>query len=216
MVCLALSVASSIYAQQKDITIFEKKEGDQNIVIARNTGKVAYLVTLNITSTGMQVTPGMKVEAVVPAGHMKEMAGLTPIPGKSWSYGYEVSFMEFNGQLPSSNSPGYSIVDQETVPAAPVPSASESNEALTDSPIVVYTKPGCGRCSMVKKEMNAKGISYTEIDISGTSPEVNHMWKQLREHGFAGNSVTMPVVRVNGQYHYDIKDLMGFVGKLKS
>jgi glutaredoxin len=69
---------------------------------------------------------------------------------------------------------------------------------------------------MVKKEMNAKGIAYEEIDISSTSPEVNNMWKQLRDGGFTGNSVTMPVVRVNGQYHYDIKDLMGFVGKLKS
>ena len=56
------------FAQKNDIEIFEKKDGNKNIVVARNTGKVSYLVTLSINSKGMNVTPGAEVEAVVPAG----------------------------------------------------------------------------------------------------------------------------------------------------
>ncbi|HZV43631.1 MAG TPA: hypothetical protein VFF90_04110, partial [Saprospiraceae bacterium] len=57
---LLLSVVAR--AQQKDISVFEKKDGDKNIVIARNIGKVPYLVTLDIHATGMVVEPGLKTE----------------------------------------------------------------------------------------------------------------------------------------------------------
>jgi len=36
----------------------------------------------------------------------------------------------------------------------------------------------------------------------------------LRDGGFTGDSVTMPVVKVNGKLHYNIKDLTGFVNGL--
>ena len=92
MLCLVF-LFGSICAQDQDIQIFEKKDGNKNIVVARNVGKVSYLVTVTINATGMDVTPSMEVEAVVPAGFMKEMATLTPRPGQAWSYGYDVSFV---------------------------------------------------------------------------------------------------------------------------
>ena len=64
--------------------------------------------------------------------------------------------------------------------------------------------------------MKAKGIVYEEVDVNSGSPDVINMWKQLRDGGFTGESVTMPVVKVNGKLHYNIKDLTGFVGSLKS
>lgn len=209
----ALLLHLSGFAQKNDIEIFEKKDGNKNIVVARNTGKVSYLVTLIINSKGMNVTPGAEVEAVVPAGYMKEMATLVAKPGESWSYGYDVSFTEYAGE-PLKTQP--SAPGQPEAPMTPSVTPAAPQTALSTAPIILYTQAGCGRCSTVKNQMKAAGITYEEVDVNSGSPEVNNMWKQLRDGGFTGERVTMPVVKVNGKLHYNIKDLTGFVNGLKS
>jgi glutaredoxin len=205
----------SISAQENDIEIFEKKDGNKNIVIARNIGKVPYLVTLKIDAEGMIVSPGKEVEGIVPAGYMKELATLTPQPGVGWSYGYDVSFIEYVGQ-PASTPKNLSEEDSDQASQSavevPIPAASTD---LSAAPIIVYTRDGCGRCSFVKKEMNKNQIEFEEVDINGGSDEANNMWKLLRETGFTGNTVTMPVVKINGELHYNIKDLAGFIEDIK-
>lgn len=224
VLCLVFLIGS-ICAQDQDIQIFEKKDGNKNIVVARNVGKISYLVTVTINATGMDVTPSMEVEAVVPAGFMKEIASLTPRPGQAWSYGYDVSFVEYTGQPVKTTptvTPKNEIQSTETTPratqtppsalVAPTPTGSTS---IAAAPLVIYTQEGCGRCAYVKKELTAKGMAYKEVDVNSGVPEVNTMWKQLRDSGFTGDNVTMPVVSVNGQLHYNIKDLPGFVNGIK-
>jgi glutaredoxin len=203
----------SVAAQEKDIEVFEKKDGNKNIVIARNVGKVSYLVTINITAKGMDVLPSAKVEGVVPPGYMKEMATLQARPGEAWSYGYEVSFIEYAGEMPKASSAS-SNSTKPIPPPSPEPPSVANADPFTAS-IVVYTQAGCGRCSFVKKEMKAKGIPFEEVDVNGGSTQVNDMWMQLRNSGFTGESVTMPVVIAHGELYYNIKDLAGFVNDLK-
>lgn len=210
-----LLVFSSAIAQENDIEVFEKKEGNKNVVFARNTGKMSYLVSITITAKGMDVTPGISVEAVVPPGYMKELASLTPRPGEAWSYGYDVSYMEHTGQEVKSPTAPTTQTGSPGTPSLGATPPSAAKAELSSSPIIVYTQVGCGRCSTVKKEMKAKGIVFEEVDVNSGSPEVNAMWKNLRDGGFTGNNVTMPVVKVNGQLHYNIKDLLGFVDELK-
>lgn len=220
-----LLFSHSGFAQQKDIEVFEKKDGNKNIVVARNTSKTSYMVTVVITATGMDVTPSTTVESVIPGGYMKEMATLVPRPGEGWSYGYEVSFVEYTGALPKSSpmaSPTKGSKPSATANTTPLNSptvakapASPQETSLTSAPIVVYSQAGCGRCSFVKKDLTSRGVKFVEIDVNSPSPEVNNMWQKLRDGGFNGDSVTMPVVRVDGQYHYNIKDLPGFVATLK-
>ena len=221
----ALLFSHSGFTQQKDIEVFEKKDGNKNIVVARNTSKTSYMVTVVINAKGMDVTPSTTVEAVIPGGYMKEMATLVPRPGEGWSYGYEVSFVEYTGALPkstptSSSTQGSkpSAVATTTPLQTPTPAkapVSPEQTSLTSAPIVVYSQAGCGRCSFVKKDLDSKGVKYVEIDVNSPSAEVNNMWQKLRDGGFDGNSITMPVMRVDGQYHYNIKDLAGFVGTIK-
>jgi len=210
----ALLLHLSGYTQKNDIEIFEKKDGNKNIVVARNTGKVSYLVTLSINSKGMNVTPGAEVEAVVPAGMMKEMATLVARPGESWSYGYDVSFTEYAGEPLKTNPSTPGQPEAPNTPSVTPAAPSAPQAALSSAPIIIYTQAGCGRCSSVKSQMKAKGITYEEVDVNSGSPEVINMWKQLRDGGFTGDSVTMPVVKVNGKLHYNIKDLTGFVNGL--
>lgn len=211
----ALLVSGALNAQENDIEIFEKKDGNKNIVIARNIGKVSYMVKLNIKAEGMIVSPGIMVEGVVPPGYMKEMATLEPKPGVGWSYGYDVSFVEYKGQ-PSSTSSNQEATDsdQATDSAVDVPVPPPAVSELSNAPIIVYTREGCSRCSFVKKEMNNKQIDFFEVDINDGSAEANNMWKLLRATGFTGTTVTMPVVKINGQLHYNIKDLAGFVNEI--
>lgn len=213
-IALLVGLFGSLFAQAQDIQVFEKKDGNTVIVVARNIGKTTYEVTVDITSSGMQVAPGQKVSAVIPAGYMKEMATLTPIPGQGWSYGYEVSFMESTGRAATG------LQANTDAPAQPAAEAKPSTVTapapkLSDAPLIVYTQATCGRCAMVKKELTARGVKFEEVDVNSGSPEVNAMWMKLRENGFTGNSVTMPVIRYNGTYHYDIKDLKGFIDGIK-
>ena len=210
----AVLISGSIYAQGNDIEIFEKKDGNKNIVMARNVGKISYLVTLNIKAEGMIVSPGIEVEGVVPAGYMKELATLEPKPGVSWSYGYDVSFIEYRGAstTTSTNSKEAVLNSSDADVEVPIPSGQTD---LSDAPIIVYTREGCSRCSFVKKEMKKNQIEFEEVDVNGGSAEADNMWKLLRDTGFTGNTVTMPVVKINGELHYNIKDLAGFIGEIK-
>lgn len=219
--CFALLLATMAISQDQDIQVFEKKDGNKNIVVARNIGKVSYLVTLSIQASGMDVTPGIEVEAVVPAGYMKELATLTPRPGQAWSYGYDVSFVEYTGQAIKSAPKAEPELTSNTQPSStvtpnkkPVPAAA-SSAGQNDAAVVIYTQEGCGRCAFVRKELTAKGVAYREIDVNSGAPEVNEMWKKLRDGGFNGDSVTMPVVSLNGELYYNIKDLQGFVNGIK-
>jgi glutaredoxin len=208
-------------AQKQDIDIFEKKEGSKVIVMARNTGKIDYTVSIDITSTGMDVAPSNKVEKIVPSGFMKEMAYLTPRAGESWEYSYNVSYVKSSGvgvmqtQTPATPEPKEvqktpTVLKPNLPPPPPPPTRN-----LSTADIIVYTKPGCSRCAFVKKQLTSMGIAFEEYSTTSQSLEINNMWAGLRSSGFSGGSVTMPVVRAKGKYYYNIPDLQGFVDKLK-
>ena len=211
-VCL-LFLGIGVFAQQKEITVFEKKEGEKTVLFARNIGKVPYLVTLNIHATGMNVVPGLKTETVVPAGYMKDLATLSPLPGEEWTYGYEVAYIQYTGESTTTQkdtTSNVAITTTNTKQTSPnTASATDKNE------IVIYSKPGCSRCSFVRKNLTDKGIKFREVDVTSGVAEVNDMWMNLRHNGFSGESVTMPVVKVKGQYHYNIKDLQQFVNSVE-
>ncbi len=208
------------FSQAKEIDVYEKKEGDKTIVIARNISKTDYAVSVKITSEGMDVVPSSTIEAIIPAGMMKEMATITPRPGEAWSYGFEVSYKPTAPKVTQVPATGTTkttttTTKQSTSVSAPQKAAAPASE-LSDAKIVLYSKPGCSRCTLVKKQLTSKGIEFLEVNTQSDSPEVGNMWTQLRNNGFQGGSVTMPVVRENGRYHYNIQDLQGFVDKIKS
>ena len=203
------------FGQKKDIDVFERKEGSNVLVIARNSGTIDYLVTVKIRSKGMTVSPSDTVQAPIPAGYMKQMATITPRPGESWEYGYEVSYSALASKIDLPVTPerlGSTAVQTTAAVALPVSSTSPE---LSQANIILYSKPSCTRCDFVKKELIANGISFEEYSTTSDSPEISNMWSSLRASGFTGGSVSMPVVRAEGQYYYDIPDLAGFVASLK-
>ena len=212
-----LCTSGVVSAQKPDVDVFEKKEGEKVIIMARNTGKTEYTVRITINSRGMDVAPSQSVEAKVPAGYMKEMATLVPIPGQLWSYSYDISILQTVSKtvakVPTETpaTPG-----RETSTSGPSkPKETPAQPSLSTSEIILYAKPGCGRCTYAKKQFNSLGIKFEEVDTQSSSAEVPNMWAQMRNQGFKGGSVTMPVIRVDGKYHYDIKDLESFINNIK-
>lgn len=220
---LSLFFTTAIFGQKPEVEVYEKKDGDKTLIIARNTGKTESTVKLTITSQGMDVVPSSVVEAVVPAGFMKEMATITPRPGELWSYSYDVSITQ-SVTKPISTPSTPAAPTQPSSPKSPVTTTNSNtpqkiqtpDPALSNADIILYAKPGCGRCTSAKKQLTSLGIEFIEVDTHSDSPEVPNMWAQMRSQGFKGGSVTMPVIRVKGQYHYDIHDLGSFISKLKS
>src|SRR5688572_27748867 len=204
--CFSLFIASFLFAQKPDVEVYEKKDGEKTLIIARNTGKVESSVKVSITSEGMDIVPSPVVEATVPPGYMKEMATITPRPGETWSYSYDVAITQpitkpavkpvtpGTATSPASK-PQTTATGQQTNTADP---------ALSNAAIILYAKPGCGRCTYAKKQLTSLGIEFLEIDTHSSSPEVPNMWAQMRDQGFKSGSVTMPVIRVEGKYYYDI------------
>lgn len=58
--------------------------------------------------------------------------------------------------------------------------------------VVVYTTPSCPWCEMTKRYLQARGISYTEIDVS---EDYNAAMDMVRKSGQMG----VPVVEIDGE-----------------
>ena len=59
--------------------------------------------------------------------------------------------------------------------------------------IIVYSKPNCVRCEMVKRYLNDKGVKFEEIDVFKDAEAL----AMLRDKGLS----QMPVVVINGEFH---------------
>ena len=59
--------------------------------------------------------------------------------------------------------------------------------------IIVYSKPNCVRCEMVKRYLNDKGVPFEVIDVL----EDNKALASLRDEGYA----ELPVVDIGGERH---------------
>ncbi len=58
--------------------------------------------------------------------------------------------------------------------------------------VTVYTTPTCPWCQMVKRYLQARGIPYTEIDVS---TDYNAAMEMIRKSGQTG----VPVVEIDGE-----------------
>ena len=61
------------------------------------------------------------------------------------------------------------------------------------SMIIVYSKPNCVRCEMVKRYLTDKGVPFGVIDVF----EDDKSLAMLRDKGFS----QMPVVSIEGEFH---------------
>lgn len=58
--------------------------------------------------------------------------------------------------------------------------------------VIVYTTPTCPWCQMVKRYLDARGISYAEIDVAS---DYNAAMEMVQKSGQTG----VPVVEIDGE-----------------
>jgi len=68
--------------------------------------------------------------------------------------------------------------------------------------VEIYTKPTCGFCFMAKRLLNAKGISYAEVNISAQPEKRAEMIQR------ANGGSTVPQIFVDGTHIGGCDDLM--------
>ena len=68
--------------------------------------------------------------------------------------------------------------------------------------VEIYTKPTCGFCHMAKRLLNAKGISFAEVNISA---QPNRRAEMIQR---ANGGSTVPQIFVDGKHIGGCDDLM--------
>ena len=71
--------------------------------------------------------------------------------------------------------------------------------------VVVYSKPGCKNCTLLKMWLNSKEIDYNEVDVTQERSALN----KIREVGYS----SLPALEVNGDFvkyevYNDILDML--------
>jgi pathogenesis-related protein 1 len=80
--------------------------------------------------------------------------------------------------------------------------------------ITIYTMEGCGRCAFTVDYFKKNGIKFTEYSTSNDENN-QKMWNLLWAAGLGnGESVSMPVIIVDGKLSYSIPNLETFVKQI--
>lgn len=82
---------------------------------------------------------------------------------------------------------------------------------LPESKLLVFAQAGCPRCTMTRSYLDELEIAYEEFSITGNDENSELMNKYLFDSGFEGGKFMMPVIVVDGETHYSIEDLSGFL-----
>lgn len=190
---------------QKDIQLFTKEVDSTTIICATNVSKTDYEITLKIESNGVELSKPMPLSQLLKAGATEELVVLTPRPGQAWSYNTSLSFK------PVQNLEEIFPITEEDL------KANQRKDTIAYVPgLVLYTKPGCGRCTTAINHLKSRKVAFTEIDLEKASVEVNMMWSGLGRQGFQKRSVLTPVIAKDGVYYADVQDLVAFLDKLVS
>ena len=71
--------------------------------------------------------------------------------------------------------------------------------------VVVYSKPGCRNCTLLKMWLNSKEIDYNEVDVTQEQSALN----KIREAGYS----SLPALEISGDFvkyevYNDILDVL--------
>jgi glutaredoxin 3 len=85
----------------------------------------------------------------------------------------------------------FSLIVPALHAAVPPPSSKQS-------PVVIYTIPGCMGCGMAKSMFEDKNIPYTEIDVNRNAARYNEM--VAKAGGQPGDQMGVPKIFINGKF----------------
>lgn len=211
------------YGQDGPIEVVSVEQDGQYILTGKNSSPDQDLeVNISITSTGFGL-PGLKtITVVIPANSDKELIVMTPEPNKDASYsieyGYKTTSKSITQSKPSiSKEKSDKAIDVRRKSAANNPKhLQDHNPLFKRKGIYVYSKKGCGRCNFVTKFLKENDIEFVYRDITDNKTHNDELTQVLFSNDFKGGSFTTPVVTIDNELFYNIKDLPGFLEGIKT
>ena len=198
------------------------------VLTATNNDEVDYNLEVVLKTKGYGVENGHTVNTILSKNAIQEIGRYHPEANlNEYSFGHESRITSI---ATSSNSGSANSKKSDNQQALHVESdgISESNSTTgegkeninnsdlkSSKAIVVYSKKGCGRCSMAVDYLADKGIEYNELDITSNKSNKKEMSDLMFAGGFEGGSFSTPVIVINGEAHYNIKNLRGFLRGIK-
>ena len=201
----SLFVSSLLLAQAHPVEILSEKSNSGYVLKAKNTAKTQHEIVLTLNVENMK---GYKkpIKKLVPANSTVEVVKLSFIKGKVSRYSANFSYVS----KPTAKEIAYK---------KKLLKAKESEEISDLSKgIVVFSKDGCTRCHYVTSYLLDNEIDFIFLNTSENRRYNALMWDLVRQKkpGFTANSVTMPVVLIDGEMSYNMTDLKAFVKSLEN
>ncbi len=189
------------FSQNKSVEVNYSKENDGFVFIATNNENVQQEITLTLKTTNLR---GYKkpITKLIPANSSIEMIKLYFIRGKkgkfSSQYTYKISMTEEE-----------QLAKQTKLQKKRFNENNNLNEG-----IVVFSKDGCPRCHFTTSYLLDNDIDFRFINTSEGEEQNKMMWSILKKENPHLRSVKLPVIIVNGEMSYNIKDLKKMVENL--
>ena len=223
-----LLIPTLVFAQAPDVQMEEEKT---------KTGVIIYLINnledqnieavLDLTSEGFGLKANESFDVTVGPMSKEKIVELVAKPNTKYSYASSLSYktiplrpaMEKTVTTRTKTKTKQEIVSPKTREQKNAVTAQKSTEKTHPlkgkKGIVVYSKEGCGRCHFVTDYLKKNNIPFEDLNITKDKEADQQMSTVLFASGFKGGSFTTPLITVDEQAHYNIKDLKSFLAKLQ-
>ncbi len=201
---LFCSTTLTLHSQKHKVEVFTKKNKDSYVLNAKNNSNVQQEVTLTLTVKNLR---GYKnpITKLVPANSTKEIVTLTFIKGKAnkvttrYTYKPKPTQEEINLRKKQ--------LEEKAI----------ENVGDVSKGIVVFSKDGCSRCHYATSYLLDNHIDFKLLNTTENKDYKKLMWILLRKNLPASDlkSVIMPVILIDGELSYNMKNLKTFVANLK-
>lgn len=217
---LLLLIPGLLIGQEQQVELVEVKVEDGIMLKGVNhIQDQAISFVLEITSVGFGLKKLETISKVIPAGGEIDIIKLVPRPNRECSYSANFSYETKQAQnarlvekKKMNRAEQNAIVNENQASSPKVEQPKIA--AVENDGIVVYSKNGCGRCEYVTNYLKLNEIPFTDLNITTDQRSEDLMSEVLYADGYKGGSFMTPVITVNGEVFYNIKDIKGFVKDL--
>jgi len=219
----ALTFISTFAIAQK-ITVEALSKENKIILQASNQTSDDYEVEITLLTKGYGLKRKEVLVKNVPAGQIVILGTYQPKSSRSKrkpEFKYEYATTKLVSSEKADNAMTHESKSEAKVQNTEVPQDQNMDQKPmnVDSDakakgLVVYSKKGCGRCIKVCDFLKTNEIPFTEYDITDHGKEFDQLTKLLFANGFKGGQFTTPVVSLDDEVHYNIKNLDDFLQRL--
>lgn len=187
-----VAICFTLNIQAQDISFNQKDIGNQKVIVCTNNSAKDFEVTFTYTSRGYTASAASPIKQIVKANTVQDIASFTAIKGQPTSLQMNYNYTEIRK------------------------SRAKESVAYNADGIIVFGKNYCGRCDYFIKELKTNHVSFKELNIDTSQGDKDLMWARLQAAGFSGSRITTPVVIVDNQVYYNIKDMNALLAQLKA